>query len=46
MTADTVPEYTAPSHATFNGSGKKMTVGAWTLSIRGGGASQPSFICA
>jgi prepilin-type N-terminal cleavage/methylation domain-containing protein len=45
MTADAVPEYTAPSHATFNGSGKKMTVGTWSLRIRGGGASTPIFTC-
>jgi prepilin-type N-terminal cleavage/methylation domain-containing protein len=46
MTADTVPEYTAPAHAKFNGSGKKMTVDSWSLRIRGGGASQPTFWCA
>jgi prepilin-type N-terminal cleavage/methylation domain-containing protein len=45
MTADAVPEYAAPSRARFSRSGKRMTVDTWSLRIRGGGTSQPTFAC-
>src|SRR5262245_13898568 len=45
MTGDIPPEYTAPSRARFNRSGRRMTVGTWSLRIRGGGATRPTFTC-
>jgi type IV pilus assembly protein PilA len=43
MTTDAPPEYEAPSGATFDVTGKIMTVGSWKMTMVGGGASEPTF---
>ena len=40
------PVYELPAGGTLNGAGTVLTGNGWTLTIGGGGASQPTFTCA
>src|SRR5437762_10809448 len=40
---NTPPVYSAPTGAAFNAGGTTMTVGSWTMTMVGGGATQPTF---